>query len=43
MAKYAIGDLQGCFTPLIGLLDQVDFNPSQDHLYFVGDIIARGA
>ncbi|MGC0117534.1 symmetrical bis(5'-nucleosyl)-tetraphosphatase [Pseudoalteromonas piscicida] len=42
MAKYAIGDLQGCFTPLIGLLDQVDFNPSQDHLYFVGDIIARG-
>ncbi|USD27909.1 symmetrical bis(5'-nucleosyl)-tetraphosphatase [Pseudoalteromonas sp. SCSIO 43201] len=42
MAKYAIGDLQGCFTPLIALLDQVDFNPSQDHLYFVGDIIARG-
>ncbi|MEJ6475244.1 symmetrical bis(5'-nucleosyl)-tetraphosphatase [Pseudoalteromonas piscicida] len=42
MAKYAIGDLQGCFTPLMGLLDQVNFNPSQDHLYFVGDIIARG-
>ncbi|WP_419147728.1 symmetrical bis(5'-nucleosyl)-tetraphosphatase [Pseudoalteromonas 'SMAR'] len=42
MAKYAIGDIQGCFTQLVTLLDQVDFNPSQDHLYCVGDIIARG-
>jgi bis(5'-nucleosyl)-tetraphosphatase (symmetrical) len=42
MADYAIGDLQGCFTPLQSLLDIVDFNPSRDHLYCVGDIVARG-
>ncbi|NOU52412.1 symmetrical bis(5'-nucleosyl)-tetraphosphatase [Pseudoalteromonas sp. JBTF-M23] len=42
MALYAIGDLQGCFKPLMRLLDIVDFNPSQDHLYLVGDVIARG-
>lgn len=42
MADYAIGDLQGCFTPLQTLLDIVDFNPSRDHLYCVGDIVARG-
>ncbi|MFC3033461.1 symmetrical bis(5'-nucleosyl)-tetraphosphatase [Pseudoalteromonas fenneropenaei] len=42
MARYVVGDLQGCFTPLVELLDQVDFNPSKDHLYCVGDIVARG-
>ncbi|WP_462171014.1 symmetrical bis(5'-nucleosyl)-tetraphosphatase [Pseudoalteromonas xiamenensis] len=42
MANYVVGDLQGCFEPLQTLLDIVDFNPSQDHLYCVGDIVARG-
>ncbi|CAH9064324.1 Bis(5'-nucleosyl)-tetraphosphatase [symmetrical] [Pseudoalteromonas holothuriae] len=42
MAQYAIGDLQGCYKPFMQLLDIVDFNPSQDHLYLVGDIVARG-
>ncbi|TQF69830.1 symmetrical bis(5'-nucleosyl)-tetraphosphatase [Pseudoalteromonas luteoviolacea] len=42
MATYAIGDLQGCYAPFKNLLDQVDFNPSQDHLYLVGDLVARG-
>ncbi len=42
MANYAVGDLQGCFTPLIRLLTEVGFNPSKDHLYLVGDLIARG-
>ncbi|MBQ4813036.1 bis(5'-nucleosyl)-tetraphosphatase (symmetrical) [Pseudoalteromonas luteoviolacea] len=42
MATYAIGDLQGCYVPFKNLLDQVDFNPSQDHLYLVGDLVARG-
>ncbi|WP_440055197.1 symmetrical bis(5'-nucleosyl)-tetraphosphatase [Pseudoalteromonas sp. T1lg65] len=42
MANYAIGDLQGCFAPFIRLLEEVDFNPSRDHLYSVGDVIARG-
>ncbi|ATC97847.1 symmetrical bis(5'-nucleosyl)-tetraphosphatase [Pseudoalteromonas spongiae] len=42
MAKYVIGDLQGCFNEFISLLKTVDFNPSRDHLYLVGDIVARG-
>ncbi|CCQ09456.1 Bis(5'-nucleosyl)-tetraphosphatase, symmetrical [Pseudoalteromonas luteoviolacea B = ATCC 29581] len=42
MADYAVGDLQGCFTPLQNLLDLVNFNPSRDHLYCVGDVVARG-
>jgi len=42
MANYAIGDLQGCFTPFVKLLSEVSFNPSKDHLYLVGDLIARG-
>ncbi|WP_024611159.1 symmetrical bis(5'-nucleosyl)-tetraphosphatase [Pseudoalteromonas sp. TB64] len=42
MADYAIGDLQGCFSEFSTLLQRVDFNPSKDHLYLVGDIVARG-
>jgi len=42
MANYAVGDLQGCFTPFLKLLSEVNFNPSKDHLYLVGDLIARG-
>lgn len=42
MALYAIGDLQGCYHEFDALLRRVDFNPSQDHLYCVGDIVARG-
>ncbi|KAF7775392.1 bis(5'-nucleosyl)-tetraphosphatase (symmetrical) [Pseudoalteromonas citrea] len=42
MAQYAVGDLQGCFKPLNRLLNMVNFNPSKDHLYLVGDVVARG-
>ncbi|GAB0111548.1 symmetrical bis(5'-nucleosyl)-tetraphosphatase [Pseudoalteromonas distincta] len=42
MADYAIGDLQGCFIEFSTLLQRVNFNPSKDHLYLVGDIVARG-
>ncbi|SFB80177.1 symmetrical bis(5'-nucleosyl)-tetraphosphatase [Pseudoalteromonas denitrificans] len=42
MADYVIGDLQGCFEEFILLLKKVNFNPSQDNLYLVGDIVARG-
>lgn len=42
MADYAIGDLQGCFSEFNTLLQRVNFNPSQDHLYLVGDVVARG-
>lgn len=42
MARYAVGDLQGCLQPLQCLLQQVDFDPRQDELWLVGDLINRG-
>ena len=42
MTTYVIGDLQGCLTPLQRLLAHIDFDPTQDALWFVGDIINRG-
>ncbi|PMG39452.1 symmetrical bis(5'-nucleosyl)-tetraphosphatase [Shewanella sp. 10N.286.52.B9] len=42
MAHYFVGDIQGCFEELQLILAKVDFNPSKDELWAVGDLVARG-
>ena len=42
MSLYLIGDLQGCHNPLMRLLEKIDFSPSRDTLYVLGDLVNRG-
>jgi len=42
MARYAIGDIQGCDTALGALLEAIGFSADRDRLWFVGDIVNRG-
>lgn len=34
--------MQGCYAPLQGLLEAIDFEPARDRLWFVGDLVNRG-
>lgn len=42
MSTYAIGDLHGCYSEWMALLDTLSFNPAQDTLWLVGDLVNRG-
>lgn len=42
MALYCIGDIQGCDNALQRLLEHMDFSPSRDIAYLLGDLVNRG-
>ncbi|EHB0602550.1 serine/threonine protein phosphatase [Salmonella enterica subsp. enterica serovar Typhimurium] len=39
---WVVGDLHGCYTNLMGKLDVLKFDPAQDLLISVGDLVDRG-
>ena len=39
---FAIGDIHGCRTHLIRMLDLIPWNPEKDRILFIGDYIDRG-
>jgi bis(5'-nucleosyl)-tetraphosphatase (symmetrical) len=42
MSTYVVGDIQGCDDELGELLTFIRFNPTQDEVIFVGDLVNRG-
>lgn len=42
MGMYCIGDIQGCHAELRALLQALDFSPSRDIAYVLGDMVNRG-
>ena len=42
MARYAIGDIQGCKASLDRLLASIDYLPGRDTLWLTGDLVNRG-
>ncbi|MDI3361170.1 metallophosphoesterase [Lelliottia sp. V89_10] len=40
---WVVGDLHGCYTNLMARLDELKFDPAQDLLISVGDLVDRGS
>lgn len=40
--NYLVGDIQGCCDAFERLLAEIDFSPSRDHVYVLGDLVNRG-
>jgi bis(5'-nucleosyl)-tetraphosphatase (symmetrical) len=42
LARYAIGDIQGCYAQLRALVERLKFSADRDQLWLVGDLVNRG-
>ena len=42
MARWGIGDIQGCCTELRELLTRIGYSADRDQLWFTGDLVNRG-
>ncbi|MCF6243588.1 MAG: symmetrical bis(5'-nucleosyl)-tetraphosphatase [Sulfurovum sp.] len=42
MSVWAIGDIQGCYSSFMELLEKIKFNPEVDTLWIAGDLVNRG-
>lgn len=42
MARWAVGDIQGCGEELTELIKRVGFRSDRDQIWFVGDLVNRG-
>ena len=42
MARWAIGDIQGCADELAALIARIGFKSDRDRIWFVGDLVNRG-
>src|ERR1017187_3897267 len=42
MARWSIGDVQGCADELAELIERIGFRSDRDQLWFVGDLVNRG-
>ena len=39
---FVVGDVHGCFRTLERALTELQFDPTRDRLFGVGDLVARG-